>query len=457
MKMSFFKKLKKDGISLKNTYIWLAVFVVAISCVLVFATFRSLFAYRYLSRATDEYIDLQSSVYELMEASDYLTEKVRRFTVSGEREYLNDYFREATENRRREKAVACLSEMPNAQAALEPLKRAQQGSDDLMAHEYYAMKLVIVAKGYSESDYPEILQNVTLTSADLALSSEDQLDLASNMLLDEYYYDQKDLIRSNMKESIEALKIITQDVQAKSSFALRIDIIVVCALIAVQTVGILGMVRLTFLLGLKPVLKAVNRIKEDRPLPVIGAHEFRYLARTYNKMYDVYKESIEHLNYKASHDELTRVYNRMGYNLLLSGMKSETTVMLLIDVDNFKNINDTHGHEIGDRILQKVTQTFARYFREDDYICRIGGDEFIVLMAHAEKLEKEMIAAKIRRINTDLANVDDGLPTVSISAGVAHGKDASDAEDLFVKADQALYQSKHDHTDCTFYGENAEQ
>ena len=138
-------------------------------------------------------------------------------------------------------------------------------------------------------------------------------------------------------------------------------------------------------------------------------------------------------------------------------MELKTTVMLLIDANKFKQVNDTHGHEIGDRILQKVAKTISRYFRSDDYICRIGGDEFIVLMAHAEKLEKEMIAAKIRRINTDLANVDDGLPTVSICAGIAHGKDASDAEDLFVKADQALYQSKHDHTDCTFYGENAEQ
>ncbi|MBQ4439386.1 GGDEF domain-containing protein, partial [bacterium] len=85
-----------------------------VSCVLIFATFRSFFAFLRLSRATDEYIDLQGSVYELMEASDYLTEKVRRFTVSGELEYLNDYFREATENRRREKAVERLSEMPNA-------------------------------------------------------------------------------------------------------------------------------------------------------------------------------------------------------------------------------------------------------------------------------------------------------------------------------------------------------
>lgn len=454
--MSFFKKLKKEGLSLKATYILLVVLAIIVSCVLIFATFRSFFAFSRLSRATDEYIDLQDSVYELMEASDYLTEKVRRFTVTGEIEYLNDYFREATENRRRERAVERLSEIPNAQSALKSLELAQKGSNDLMVREYYAMKLVIVAKGYSSSDYPEALQDVSLTPGDAALSPEEQLRLAENMVLDKEYYDQKDDIRSNMKKSIEELKVITQNVQNASNKALKTNITIVCVLIAVQTVGILIMVRLTFILGLKPLLNAVARIKEDRPLPVVGAHEFRYLARTYNKMYQVYKQSIEHLNYKASHDELTKVYNRTGYRLFLSGMELKTTVMLLIDANNFKMINDTHGHEIGDRILKKIAVVLSRYFRSDDCICRIGGDEFIVLMPHSESLQKEMIGAKISKINADLANMDDGLPHVSVSAGIAHGRDASDADDLFEKADRVLYEAKRSHREYQFYPEATE-
>ena len=75
--------------------------------------------------------------------------------------------------------------------------------------------------------------------------------------------------------------------------------------IIIQTIGILAMIWLTTRLGINPVLKAVDRIRDDSPIPVTGANEFRYLARAYNQMYEAYKKSVERLNFKASHDELT--------------------------------------------------------------------------------------------------------------------------------------------------------
>ena len=83
--------------------------------------------------------------------------------------------------------------------------------------------------------------------------------------------------------------------------------------------------------------------------------------------------------------------------------------MLLFDVDDFKSINDTYGHEIGDKALIKIVNTFKKVFRDDDCICRIGGD---------------------------------GLPPISISAGIVSGKNAADIEDLFEKSDKAMYESK---------------
>ena len=121
-------------------------------------------------------------------------------------------------------------------------------------------------------------------------------------------------------------------------------------------------------------MNAVNRIKENSLIPEVGANEFRYLARAYNKMYEVYKKSLASLNFKASHDELTGVYNRAGYDLLLSGLDLNSTYMILIDVDNFKSINDTYGHEIGDRVLIKLADVIKSHFRSEDNICRIVGD-----------------------------------------------------------------------------------
>jgi len=159
-------------------------------------------------------------------------------------------------------------------------------------------------------------------------------------------------------------------------------------------------------------------------------------------MYEVYKNSLERLNFKASHDELTGAYNRSGYQLLLTGIDLSSTYMLLFDVDNFKGINDTYGHETGDEVLKKLVQVLKNNFRSDDYVCRIGGDEFVVFMVHTTEMQHNLIVQKINEINRELGDTGDGLPSASISVGIAHGTDASDPEDLFEKTDEAMYKAK---------------
>lgn len=128
--------------------------------------------------------------------------------------------------------------------------------------------------------------------------------------------------------------------------------------------------------------------------------------------------------------------------------------MLLFDIDNFKEINDTHGHETGDMVLKKLVDVLKVNFRSDDYICRIGGDEFVVFMSHTAKVNESLIARKIREINRMLGNVDE-LPPVSISVGITHGVDAADTKELFERADSALYTAKNKgkHT-YSFYTNN---
>ncbi|MGX8705393.1 MAG: GGDEF domain-containing protein, partial [bacterium] len=192
--------------------------------------------------------------------------------------------------------------------------------------------------------------------------------------------------------------------------------------------------------------------KADSPIPEVGANEFRYLAQAYNKMYMVYKTSIDRLNFKASHDELTGVYNRAGYDLLLSSIDMDTTYMLLIDVDNFKAINDNYGHEVGDRALIRLAGVLRSSFRADDHICRIGGDEFVVFMVHSTEMQHKLIESKIERINSELEKSEDGLPPISISVGIVHGSQAADATALFEESDEAMYEAKrHGKHGYTFY------
>ena len=435
-----FNEFEKEGISLRKTHLVLVIMAVIISGIMFYFTFHLGVSFQRLTNATEEQIELRKAARELMDASDYLTEKVQRFTVQGDMKFLEEYFTEAFETNRREEAIERMSVVEDNADALKDLQKAMEGSMDLMNLEYYAMRLVIDAKGYR--DYPDILRSVELSAEDKALSPAEKQRLAIEIVHGDEYYEEKTFIRSNMEASLDELERMAYDTDAATLKAFGNEMSLVRIIITIQIIGIFIMVWLTARLGIHPVLNAVESIKEDSPIPEVGANEFRYLARTYNRMYEVYKSSLAHLNFKASHDELTGAYNRSGYDLLLSSIDLNSTYMMLFDVDNFKTINDTYGHEIGDKVLVKLVQVLKKNFRSEDYICRIGGDEFVVFMVHSSKVQSALVAQKIKAINADLDEADDELPSVSISVGITHGTEASDTTDLFEKTDAAMYQAK---------------
>lgn len=162
--------------------------------------------------------------------------------------------------------------------------------------------------------------------------------------------------------------------------------------------------------------------------------------------------------YKATHDPLTGVYNRAGYNILLGKAELWKTIMLLIDGDCFKSVNDTYGHEVGDKVLQRIAAAIKQSFRAEDNVCRYGGDEFVVMMTHSDSDQKNLIIDRVKKINAILSTPEDGIPPVTISVGIAHGRNAKYAEELFEHADQALYETKsHGKNGFTFYEELVEE
>ncbi len=151
---------KKDGVSLRTIHTWLIIGAAIISCLMFYSTFQLSTSFHRLTESAEQQIELRKAARELMDASDYLTEKVQRFTVLGDVEFLEDYFTEAFESHHREEAIDRMAAGEGHSAALEKLQRAMDGSLGLMEREYYAMRLVIEAKGYT--GYPEVLQSVRL-------------------------------------------------------------------------------------------------------------------------------------------------------------------------------------------------------------------------------------------------------------------------------------------------------
>ena len=336
-------------------------------------------------------------------------------------------------------------------SAIKTLMEAMDSSVILMRREYYAMRLVVEAKGYTE--YPSVLNSVELSSRDLGLSPEAKMRLATEMVLDSEYFKRKDRIRAKVKNIMEELELTANETDRRTRDSFNKEISVVWIVIALQVTGIFFLVWLTSRLGINPVLNAVDRIKSNSPIPEVGANEFRYLARAYNKMYEVYKSSLERLNFEVSHDPLTGAYNRAGYELIASSLDIRSTYMLLFDVDDFKSINDTYGHDVGDKVLIKLVNVLKKYFRSDDYICRIGGDEFVVFMVHMNEKQNSLVTGKLKSIS-DALSEDDGLPKVTVSVGVTHGTDVKGRDSIFEMSDRAMYKAKQNGKNKFNFGES---
>ena len=128
--------------------------------------------------------------------------------------------------------------------------------------------------------------------------------------------------------------------------------------------------------------------------------------------------------------------------------------LILADVDRFKSVNDTYGHETGDAILKEFSAQLRAAFRSTDFIFRIGGDEFAVIMVDATSDLRHIIQEKIDFVNAELSKPIDGMPQVSLSAGAAFADCPDPGDSIYKDADDALYHTKENgRGSCSFFGE----
>ena len=276
--MSFWKKGAGRGVSLRRFSMLMLFVSLAIMVILLVTALRTVRAFHGLSDATSDYIELAAAADNLMDASDYLTEEVQRYTVMGERTHLENYFREAEEDRRREQALAVMFKNAPNSPALAQLQAAMRESMDLMNREYYAMRLVLDASG--DTDIPAVLAKVELTEEDRQLTPEAKTDKARQLMHDSDYYAQKSRIRADMQECVDTLTESTQQLRDDMETRMGRSLTWMIILIVVQSVCVVKFLFMTTRLGVRPLLSAVNHIRRDEQLPVTGAQEFRYLADT---------------------------------------------------------------------------------------------------------------------------------------------------------------------------------
>ena len=178
-------------------------------------------------------------------------------------------------------------------------------------------------------------------------------------------------------------------------------------------------------------------------------------------------EALEQLSYLANTDPLTKLLNRRSIDIQLNKFIANAVrhkfygAVLLLDLDDFKNINDVYGHDAGDKALVEIANRLRSRVRLDEVIGRLGGDEFVLLInnldtdEHAARNAALRVAEQLVALLGAPINLDDTKLSIGVSIGLRiFGFDAHEAESAIKDADLAMYRAKESgKRQCVVFGE----
>ncbi len=434
------------AVSLRNSRVWFVGAALIVAMALLVSEFMLFRGYARNEEASERYIAAQRATSDMEMGSDWLTENVRSFVVTGNIAYMDEYFKELEVTKRRDTAVATVKGLleitPESKEAYESLNTALSNSNELVDLEYEAMKLVLEVGNYGEERIPQQLRSLQLSDEDEQLTDDEKIQRAQELVFGPEYAEYKDRIRSNsehcaqvLMQSFEQLRVRTSDNMNMLLDLQVILTILLLVIVVVLVVFITGMV-------LQPLMRMVDLMRKKQIVPPAGAKELRFVAETYNTVFEDNKRKFERLNYGSMHDALTGLFNRKSFDIMKRDMDMSDTALLLVDVDKFKTINDTYGHDVGDLVLKRVAEVLGYSFRSSDLVFRLGGDEFVVIMSNVNSSAREEVRRKIEQANQMLQQPTDDLPPTSLSVGVAFADRQNPEGDIFKDADTALYRMK---------------
>lgn len=180
----------------------------------------------------------------------------------------------------------------------------------------------------------------------------------------------------------------------------------------------------------------------------------REVAEEFKEYHHKVLRSRKKLTRLANQDRLTGLYNRRYFDKAIANYLAEAQVshaplsLIFIDIDHFKKINDTYGHDKGDEVLKVIAQFIRSALRQEDIIARYGGEEFVVLFSHMTSDNAFVAAESLRRIVEETSSDALGFK-ITISIGVAtYLVHAKTCEGLIREADRALYRAKSSGRNC---------
>lgn len=219
---------------------------------------------------------------------------------------------------------------------------------------------------------------------------------------------------------------------------------------------------------LRPILimsKQLNQFLNHQVLPDLPMHyrdEVGSLMSNVNYLAHAMRDLTENALQNGAIDHLTGIYNRrtaenrLRDSIELTRIRQNSLSLAILDIDRFKMLNDTYGHDFGDTVLRKVGDLLRTNVRRTDWVGRWGGDEFVISVQGGEREAAAMLTRICEMARKELFLApNQSVHSITISCGVCEWQEGMDSQVLFTKADEALYIAKragrdqvHSFSDC---------
>ena len=322
---------QKKGIRVRTLNSAAIVAACILYVLVIYATVQVALRYDELISATDDYIECEKNAALVREGSDYLTEQVRLYAITMDTQYVDSYMEEVNVTKRREKALDELEKYSFSDRSSKYLSAALSNSNKLISKELYSIKLVSLANDYDMEILPQEVKDIQLTREDRELPEDEMLKKAQDMVFDDAYQSSKALIMSDIEHFLEG--IVEETGQKQKNSVGSLDSMITQQRWYISALFILNILTFVMLIVLviRPLQIYIECIKDGKLMKVVGSREFRYLALTYNEIFEANSANQALLRHKADHDPLTGIANRGTFDrlreLLKTSIKNRNRVM----------------------------------------------------------------------------------------------------------------------------------
>ena len=437
---------KKRGVRLSRVNVLLIFLGLVIALFMVFSMYETNRSFNQIVNMTESYLSSQQTAGMLSNIANGMSEQCAAFLRTGEPDCVHVYAGQLSAINAQFKANETMQSSDESRD--EFLAKAIEAFRAMNETEIRAMRLMADTLPMGMAAYPLMIQQTKLSPEDEALTAEEKKTLAEKLIDSAEYRLNKEALTAAVDDShrvaSEQGKNRAAQTSAEVRKVMRRQKLLIFLFILIAVIALL----INRFLIISPIQRSVDKLDKREPLPVLGSYEVRHLANVYNEVLKDNAEKTEALSYAATHDALTGLYNRADFDKVYSTCANDRIGIIIIDVDHFKQFNDEFGHGVGDHVLKIVAAKLMEHFRSEDHVSRIGGDEFCIIMPGTKQEQAETIVEKIYEINRELQDNPDGLPSITLSAGLAFWDRPDPGESLLRDADSMLLSLKKTRTDC---------